>query len=121
MSQSEERMRILKLVESGQVSAEEGAQLLGALESTTPQSRVRAPATPRTVRVRVTDLHTHRQKVNVTIPSSLISIGIKLGTRLVPGGTTMDELLRSIDSGTTGRVYEVRDLEEGEQIEIFVE
>ena len=74
------------------------------------------------LRVYVTDLNTHRDKVNVTIPISLINVGLKLGARLVPSGSvTTERILRSIEQGVTGRVYEMEDLEEGERIEIFIE
>ena len=122
MSSSDERLRILRLIESGQVKAEEGAQLIDALGESAARDRARPGARPSILRVRVTDLSTHRQKVNVTIPVSLIDIGIKLGARLFPrGGPTIEELGRVVDSGTTGRVFDLQDLEEGERVEIFVE
>jgi hypothetical protein len=123
MSPSEERMRILKLIESGQVKAEEGAQLLEALGDGQERDRSRARARPKLLRVRVTDLNSHRQKVNVTIPVSLISIGLKLGARLAPLVATASgaDILEAIEQGTTGRIFEVQDFEESERIEIFVE
>ena len=33
----------------------------------------------------------------------------------------IEELGRVVDSGTTGRVFDLQDLEEGERVEIFVE
>jgi hypothetical protein len=122
MSSSDERLRILRLIESGQVKAEEGAQLIDALGESATRDRARAGVRPSILRVRVTDLSSHRQKVNVTIPVSLIDIGIKLGARLFPrGGPTIEELRRVLESGTTGRVFDLQDLEEGERVEIFVE
>ncbi|HEU5014634.1 MAG TPA: hypothetical protein VFT66_19065 [Roseiflexaceae bacterium] len=123
MSQPDERLRILKLVEHGQVSAEEGAQLMAAVESGTATGRTRTATSARSLRIRVTDLDTQRQKVNVTIPTSLISTGLKLGARLIPNASpaTMDELLRAVETGATGRVFEAQDREQGERIEIFVE
>ena len=77
----------------------------------------------RTARVRVTNLATNRQKVNVTIPVSLIQVGLRLGTRLVPqvSGSALEDLLRAIESGATGRILDLQDLEEGERVEIFAE
>lgn len=122
MSISDERLRILKMIEGGQVSAEEGSQLIEALgEPARERSRPNAP--PRTLRVRVTNLATRRQIINVTIPVSLIGVGLKLGARLAPrlAGANADEITRAIDSGTLGRIFEMQDLDEGERIEIFVE
>ena len=122
MSISEERLRILKLIESGQVSAEEGSQLIDALGEP-PRERARASAQPRTLRVRVTNLATRRQTINVTIPVSLVSVGLKLGARLAPriAGANGEEIVRAIESGSTGRIFEMQDLDEGERVEIFVE
>ena len=70
MSISEQRLRILKMIEGGQVSAQEGSQLIEALgEPVRERSRPNAP--PRTLRVRVTNLATRRQIINVTIPAVL--------------------------------------------------
>jgi hypothetical protein len=115
-----ERNRILKMVESGQVSANEAAQLLDAL-GPTPRSAERQRS--RLVRVRVTNLHTGRQTANVTIPVSLVNVGLRLGARLAPqlSGSALDDLVRSIESGATGRILEWQDLEEGERVELIVE
>jgi len=123
MAPSDERLRILKMIESGQVNAEEGAQLLEALGERPERGRAPARARPNVLRVRVLDLNTHRQKVNVTIPINLVGVGLKLGARLAPlvAGTSAEEILRAIESGATGRIIDVQDLEEGERIEIFVE
>lgn len=122
MSISEERLRILKMIESGQVSAEEGSQLIEALGEPA-RERPRASAPPRTLRVRVTNLVTRRQTINVTIPVSLVGIGLKLGARLAPrmAEANIEEIMRAIDSGSLGRIFEMQDLDEGERVEIFVE
>lgn len=115
-----ERDRILKMVEAGQLSAGEAAQLLDALGD---EQRTTERARARLVRVRVTDLASGRQKANVTIPISLINVGLRLGARLAPqlSGTALDELVRSVERGAAGRLLEWQDLEEGERVEIFVE
>lgn len=123
MSNQDERLRILKLIESGQVTAEQGAQLIEALGESAGRERPRANQPPRTLRVRVTDLSTRRQKINVTIPVSLVEVGLKLGARLAPhvAGANADEIMAKIDGGATGRIFEMQDLDQGERVEIFVE
>jgi hypothetical protein len=115
-----ERNRILKMIEGGQVSASEGAQLLDALGN---EQRSSDKARSRLVRVRVTDLQTGRQKANVTIPVGLINVGLRLGARLAPqlSGSALEELVRAVQRGTTGRLMEWQDLEEGERVELIVE
>ena len=123
MSISEERLRILKLIESGQVSAEEGGQLIEALAENQERDRPRGAVQPRVLRVRVTDVGSRRQKINVTIPVSLVGIGLKLGAKLVRRmeSANADQIMRAIEGGSLGRIFEMQDLDEGERVEIFVE
>jgi hypothetical protein len=116
----DERNHILRLVESGNVTAEEAAQLLDALE--VKQEHAEERTRKRTVRVRVTNLATNRQKASVTAPVSLIEVTLRLATRLVPQirGSALEDLLLTIENGATGRLLDLQDLEEGERVEIFV-
>ena len=61
MATAEERLKILKMIDEGKISAEEGAKLLAALsESRRPDRKapVRGAAGTRWLRVRVTDTFT---------------------------------------------------------------
>ncbi len=120
-SSTDERNRVLYMVESGKVTAAQAAQLLDTLDL--ERSRSREQSRNRTARVRVTNLATNRQKVNVTIPVSLIQVGLRLGTRLAPqvSGSALEDLLRAIEGGATGRLLDLQALEEGERVEIFAE
>jgi hypothetical protein len=117
----DERNHILRLVESGNVTAEEAAQLLDALE--VKQEHDDERKRKRTVRVRVTNLATNRQKASVTAPVSLIEVTLRLATRLVPQirGSALEDLLLAIENGATGRLLDLQDLEEGERVEIYAE
>lgn len=123
MSVPEERMRILKMVESGQVTAEEGSRLLSVIGDETSRERNLPEQRLRALRVVVIDLNTRRAKVNVIIPANLVAVGLKLGARLIPrnSSTTMDEILAAVRTGTPGRIFEFHDFEESERIEIYVE
>ena len=118
---TDERIRILRLVESGNVTAEEAARLLDSLQ--VKQEHTDERKRNRIVRVRVTNLANNRQKANVTVPVSLIDVGLRLATRLVPQirGSALEDLLHVIENGTTGRLLDLQDLEEGERIEIYAE
>jgi hypothetical protein len=118
---TDERIRILRLVESGNVTAEEAARLLDSLQ--VKQEHTDEHKRNRIVRVRVTNLANNRQKANVTVPVSLIDVGLRLATRLVPQirGSALEDLLHAIENGTTGRLLDLQDLEEGERIEIYAE
>ena len=129
MASVEERLKVLKMIEEGKISPEEGAKLLAALaESQKPPSRPSAApgaaeGGPRWFRVRVTDAVTGKPKVNVNIPMGLVNVGLKMGARFAPGIEVeqMEELAAVLRSGATGKVMDVTDEEDGEHVEIFVE
>ncbi len=122
MSNQEERLRILKMIEQGQVTAESGAQLLDALGEPA-RERTRSGVPPRLLRIRVTNLQSRRQTINVTIPVSLVQVGLRLGARLASrlAESNVGEITRAIETGASGRIFEMQDLDEGERIEITVE
>jgi hypothetical protein len=124
MATKEERMQILKMIEEGKISPQEGAELLSALgdKKAAPRSAPGSPAA-RWFRVRVTDVATGRNKVNVNIPMSLVNVGMKMGARFVPetADIEVEELLEQIRSGAHGKIFEAIDEEDGEQVEIFIE
>jgi hypothetical protein len=129
MTTTEERLQILKMVEQGKISAEDGARLLDALsagerrrsQSSSPGGG--APGSARWLRVRVTDAHTGRNKVNVTIPMGLVDVGLKMGARFAPEmeGFDLAQLAELVKSGATGKLVEVQDNTDGELVEIFIE
>jgi len=123
MATTEERMQILKMIESGQITAEEGAKLLAALNKVSEPKTGPPGSAPKWFRVRVTDLDTGRQKVSVNIPVGLVNVGMKMGARFAPEveGVDYEEVLAAIKSGTQGKVIDVVDEEDGERVEVFVE
>lgn len=122
MASNEERMQILKMLEAGQITAEEAAKLLEALDAST-SGEPETGSQSNWFRVRVTDIRTGRSKVNVNIPMSLVNLGLKIGARFAPDIEDLDleELVEAIRSGVQGRIVDVEDEEQGERVEIFVE
>ena len=133
MATVEERMKILKMVEDGKVSAEDGAKLLAALDDTRKGGTRGMPPMPppapgntasgRWLRIRVTDAGTGRQKVNVNIPMGLVNVGLKMGAKFAPDidGMDMQQITEAINTGMTGKIIDVVDDEDGEHVEIYVE
>lgn len=123
MSMHNERMQILGMIQSGQISAEEGAKLLAALKSGGKETQATDAGQPRWFRVRITDLKSGKSKVNVNIPMTLVNVGIKMGARFVPDaeGVNYEELADAIRGGAQGKVIDVEDDEREERVEIFVE
>jgi SHOCT-like domain len=120
---TDERDRILGMVEAGQLTATQAAELLDTLmpayEEPIRQSE------NRTVRIWLTDMSTNRRNMNVTatLPVYLVSASLRLLARLVVqlNDSTMQHVIRALEKGITGRLIDVQDLEEGKRIEIFVE
>lgn len=126
MAKTEERMQILRMIEQGTITATEGAELLRALEKKDGGPDVeplRGASQARWFRVRITDLSTGRNKVNVNIPMGLVNVGMKMGARFAPEmeGVDYDDLMEAIRSGQQGKVIDITDNDDGERVEIFVE
>lgn len=119
----DERNRILSMVEAGQITAGQAAQLLDALVFEHEQAGERMQN--RTVRVWVSDTGTRRQRMNMTatLPVNLISTSLRMLARMLPqlNDNTIQNLIRGFERGATGRVLDLQDLEEGKRIEIFIE
>ncbi|MBE0699710.1 MAG: hypothetical protein IH586_22520 [Anaerolineaceae bacterium] len=137
MASTEERMKILQMLQEGRLSAESAAQLLQAVEEgpvSTPPAPEKAvvpsqegeggtAARPRWLRVRVTDTDTGRPRVNVRLPISLVNVGLKLGSQFAPEieGVDFEELIHAANSGETGAFVDVYDEDDGEHVEVFLE
>lgn len=118
MATHEERMQILKMIEEGQITAEEGAKLLDALEATGEERA--APV--RWFRVRVTDMKTGKHKVNINLPLGLLDIGAKIGAKFsAPFDLDIDEIVRAVREGARGKIVDVEDTEDRERVEIYIE
>lgn len=124
MATNEERMQVLRMIEKGQISAEEGARLLEAIDAASAKEQRESEGTsPRWFRVRVTDSQTGKNKVNVNIPLGLVNVGMRMGAKFVPeiGGMDVAQLVQAIKEGASGKIIEVEDEEGGEHVEIYVE
>jgi hypothetical protein len=127
MASADERMKVLRMLEEEKVSAEEAAALLRALtgnRAPAPQRTERVWEEGRLFRVHVTDLQTGRAKVNVTLPTKLIGMGLRIAERFAPeemDSIDVQELEAMLASGAIGKIVEVEDEEDGERVEIYVE
>lgn len=128
MANSEERMKILKMIEEGKISADDASKLLAALSDTRrgvpmPPRPPGAPGSPRWLRIRVTDTRTGRSKASVQIPLALVDAGMKIGAHFAPEveGVDMTNVMDALRMGVTGKIIDVTDDEDGEHVEIYVE
>jgi len=124
MATTEERLKILKMIDDGKISAEEGARLLSALATSLKPERKPfmrgAGGTARWLRVRVTDTASGKAKATVNLPLGLVDAGLNIASQYAPG-VAFDELVEAINAGAEGKIIDVMDEEDGEHIEIYIE
>lgn len=134
---SEERLRILKLIEEKKVTADEGLKLLDALGEDSGGSGVG----PKWFKVRVTKAGRERPTVHVNIPFSFIRAAVRLGGKLqmmIPedarkkmdekgvrldaeGVEALERMFGSLAEHGQYKMVDVVDEKEGEHVEVFVE
>lgn len=130
MVQTEERLRVLKMLQEGKISATEAAQILEALEEIPSPSSPKTPAAAslpsrpgKWFRVLVTDTNNGKTRVNVRLPLNMVASGVKMGMKFSPEveGLDVNELMAFINSGEVGQIVDVFDDEDGEHVEVFIE
>lgn len=126
MVTSEERMKVLQMIEEGKISVEDGAKLLSTLEEKQAPRRVRigGPRDPRNLRVRVNDTETGKLRVNVVLPMALVDAGLNIASNFVDGMFENDhgaQLAEAIREGRTGKIIDVLDHDDGQHVEVFIE
>ena len=128
MATTEERMRILRMIQEGKITAEEGAKLLSALRESRKESRPVGGAVFAStrsgkgmLRVRVTDMLSGKSKVNVNLPLGLVDAGMSIASQFAPN-IDFDQIADAIRSGQMeGKIVDVVDEEDGEHIEVFID
>jgi len=124
MATNEERMKILRMIDEGKITAEEGSKLLSALSEQRKSANRRtlreASGGARWLRIRVTDTFSGKAKATVNLPLGLVDAGLNIASQYAPG-IEFDELVEAINQGAEGKIIDVMDEEDGEHIEIFIE
>lgn len=128
MPTNDERLKIMKMVQDGKITAEEAIILLEALEggkkeSVKDESQTRPSGPGKWFRVKVSDTNSGKPRANIRLPISLVSAGIKMGAKFSPelDGMDMNILRDAINNNRTGMVLDVFDDQDGEHVEIFIE
>jgi hypothetical protein len=128
MNATEERMLILRMIEDGKISAEEGAKLLTSIGQK-PEKKPKAIVAQKITgdaqwfKVRVSDSRTGKMKALVNLPIGLMDWGLRVGAQFAPEmeGLDLGELSEILRSGADGKIVEVIDEEDGEHVEIYIE
>jgi hypothetical protein len=117
----EEQNQILARVARGELSAEEGSDLLAAVNNT--HSIQIGLTRPGTLRVRITNVDSGRVKLSINIPLSLVDVGIGMGARFAPhlDDSAFDQIANAVRESGAGKVLEIFDEDSREQVEVWIE
>ncbi len=124
MATNEDRMKILRMIDEGKITAEEGTRLLATLSES--RKAVKKPSLTtsssgaRWLKVRVTDMVTGKAKATVNLPLGLVDAGLNIASKYAPE-VAFDELVEAINAGAQGKIIDVYDEVDGEHVEIFIE
>ena len=124
MATTEERMKILKMIDEGKITAEEGAKLLSTLtecrKSVAKPSLRTSASGARWLKIRVTDMVTGKSKATVNLPLSMVDAGLNIASKYAPD-IAFEELVEAINAGAEGKIIDVQDEVDDEHVEIFIE
>lgn len=121
---SEERMRILKMLEDGKITADEAAKLLSAMETAGTKSP--GGGARKVLHVEIHGEGEEKPKVNVNVPLELIKVGLGLipkeaRSKMEEKGIDLEKLSGLIETGIEGKLVEVEHEKEGGKERIIVE
>ena len=116
-----ERLQVLQMIDSGEVSVEDAIGLMSS--AGTPSPSPESVGTQRWLRVRVSNLDTGKNRVSVKVPLNLMKWGLALGSRFAPelDQVDMDEVVMDLDQYAGGRIVEVEDESDNQRVEIYIE
>jgi hypothetical protein len=126
----QEKLRILKMIEEGKISAAEGAKLMEALESNGVKDETGGQRTGGSMgnqlRIRVSDTDTGHVKVNLTIPIGIAHMVRSLipqseMAKLETQGVNLNAVFEMVSSGKMGKILDVEDQEHHHHVQISVE
>jgi len=132
MIMNDEKLKILKMIEDGIITADEGAQLLKAVDEISQPERqpaAKAIGTSNAKWLRVKVLSTEngiKTKVNVNVPIALVETGLKIGKHFDKNieesikDIDLSEILEMIKNGAEGKIVEVES-DNGDIVEVYVE
>lgn len=124
----DEKLQILNMIQDGRINAEEGVKLLEALENSLDikDENVNSGKKAKWIKIKVLDTEKNT-KVNVTLPISLINLGVRLASKFSPeikeaglSEDDMTEIFDAIKNGETGRIVDI-DSAKGDKVEIVIE
>lgn len=118
---SEERKRILQMLQAGKITADEAEQLLEAVPVQDGRDQVSVASGRKSRFLRVHVVEEGREKVNINVPLGLAKALLKFVPEAALNGQKLDldEIVSQINSETQGKIVEVVDGDT--KVDIYVE
>lgn len=129
---TDDKLRILQMLENGIINASEAADLLNTLDTVTEDNSV-TPAEKQNdrakwMKIEITDTNTGKKKVNLRVPLAILKIAGKSGgifTKYLDSDTQtlldQDAISDFINEGQKGVIVDVIDEEDGEKVLITLD
>lgn len=122
---SEDEIRVLKMIEAGTITADEGMKLLEAIGGGDKGKSAKERKTVRSIRVHIHD-ESRSTPVDLKLPIGLFKAGIKIGEKFSPelqqamSEINYEEIMQSVDDGITGEIMSVT-TNDGHVVVIYLE
>lgn len=125
---NDEKLKILKMIEDGIISADEGARLLASIDDSKDLKLQESNGEkPKWLRIKVLSNENGKNtKVKVNIPIALVETGLKIGKSFDKNfeesmkGIDLGEVMEMIRNGAEGKIVEVES-DNGDIVEVYVE
>ena len=133
---TDEKLRILKMVETGTITASQAAELLSSLpeEPTTEEPTIKEGSAPQAkwIKILVTNRETGKNKVNLRIPLKMFpwklmekGLFINISDKVDQDGTAYqfdkELVMQMINNGEPGVIIDVDDEDDDEKVLITLE
>lgn len=126
---NEEIKKILKMIEEGHITADEGQRLIEALgiDGTETNELTWGSTNKKAKFFKVRVVEEGKNIVNISLPIGLLEVGLRLGTKMgkkhgeIEGleSIDFDEIIEAVKGGAQGKLV---DIEDGDtKVEVFVE
>ncbi|OYD16388.1 hypothetical protein CH330_02945 [candidate division WOR-3 bacterium JGI_Cruoil_03_51_56] len=114
-------MRVLKMLEEKKITADEAARLLDAIEGTKPDSYRN-----RFLKVKVWKSGSEKPKVNITLPVSLVKLGLRFApdsarAQIAEHNLDLNQVSEALQKGITGKIVDIEETEKDEHVEVWLE
>ncbi|PAT01536.1 hypothetical protein CI105_06535 [Candidatus Izimaplasma bacterium ZiA1] len=121
---SDDRLRILEMIQSKTITAAEGADLLKALDQNDQKVAIPKKQAFKMFKIKVNSAD--GDKVNVQIPIEFAKVALRSGKgfmkidQLNDFDLDLDMILQMIDSGSLGKIVDIESAD-GDKVEIIIE